>query len=371
MCSTQGSVIIGYNNDLFESGNTINSSNLNIGNIIGSFNTILSLYYNIFGKNNNVTGATFTDFNPTSSDITKYRIGNVVGNNNSITQGLDNNVYGSKNVLNNSNKVIVLGQDNISCASESIIIGKNNLSNATITHGNYISNIINIGNNNKTAFDGTIIIGHNNESCYSSDNIVNPVIICGQNIKTCTEDYNINSIPSSELKFRYTFGRYLSDVFGFTKKDLYYNNAFVIGSYNYNRTFSLVGNGLFEIGSGNSNEKESALAFTQDGNLYLKGTGDWDGKHVIDPNWNKSINKIIKPLENLNLSESEKFYNYMQLPSVDIFVHSIRETNGYDALEIYTNSDVELFNVATIYIKSSGIIANTVNLEISGPQFIH
>lgn len=370
MCSTQGSVIIGYNNDLFEQGNTVVSSNPNIGNIIGSSNTVLSLYYNVFGKNNNVTEATFTDFNPTSSDITKYRIGNVVGNNNTISGGLDNNVYGSKNTLQTSNKTIVLGQDDVTCASESIIIGKNNNSNLSTTQGNYISNIINIGNNNKTSFGNTIVIGHNNESIYSNNNAINPVIIFGQNIKTYTEDYNINSIPLSELKFKYTFGEDLSDVFGFYKKDLYYNNAFVTGSYNYNRTFSLVGNGLFEIGSGNSNEKESALAFTQDGNLYLKGMGNWDGKHVIDPNWNKSINEIIKPLENLNLSESEKFYNYMQLPSVDIFVHSIRGANGYDALEIYTNSDIELFNVATIYIKPSGIIANTINLEILDSQFI-
>lgn len=99
----------------------------------------------------------------------------------------------------------MLGQDDVTCASESIIIGKNNNSNLSTTQGNYISNIINIGNNNKTSFGNTIVIGHNNESIYSS-NAINPVIICGQNIKIYTEDYNINSIPLSELKFKYTFG---------------------------------------------------------------------------------------------------------------------------------------------------------------------
>lgn len=106
------------------------------------------------------------------------------------------------------------------------------------------------------------------------------------------------------------------------------------------------------------------------GDVYLPGIGGWDGTTAITPLM-KSINEYFgeiggqKPLET---SEADSFYKYMSLPAVDLYVHTVAGQNANYALEIYTTSNIELVDVATLKHydpNASGKVKVTTSVDLT------
>ena len=227
--------------------------------------------------------------------------------------------------------------------NNTITIGKSNNNNSS-------SQSINIGRSNTLFKDKTISIGNNNLSMRASV-LPNNTILIGNNL---TDDVSLgcNSGLSAD-----------------TSTPSRNESAIILGRNNCKYTFGYYRDGVFEIGTGgtNDNSGKSVLALRDTGDLYLKGVGNWDGLHDLNGN-TKSINSYLADIENsktLSVLESNKFYNFMSLPFVDIYIHTVNRT----LFEIYTTSNIELQEIAEyIWMTRTGTATlkrDTINLSNS------
>lgn len=231
--------------------------------------------------------------------------------------------------------------------NNTITIGKSNNNNSSLQS-------INIGKSNTLFKDKTISIGNNNLSMRAAV-LPNNTILIGNNLIDdvsvgCNSGLSVDASTPSRNE-----------------------SAIILGRNNCKYTFGYYRDGVFEIGTGGTSDTsgKSVLALRDTGDLYLKGVGNWDGLHDLNGN-TKSINSYLADIENsktLSVLESNKFYNFMSLPFVDIYIHTVA-SNGADKLfEIYTTSGIELQEIAEyIWITRTGtqsLKRDTINLSNS------
>lgn len=231
--------------------------------------------------------------------------------------------------------------------NNTITIGKSNTNNSS-------SQSINIGRSNTLFKDKTISIGNNNLSMRAAI-LPNNTILIGNNL---TDDVSLGCNSGLSVD---------------TSTPSRNESAIILGRNNCKYTFGYYRDGVFEIGTGGTSDTsgKSVLALRDTGDLYLKGVGNWDGLHDLNGN-TKSINSYLADIENsktLSILESNKFYNFMSLPFVDIYIHTV---NG-SLFEIYTTSNIELQEIAEyIWItRSTGttLKRDIINLSNSDETF--
>lgn len=314
------------------------------GNCVGYSNYMPLFYYNVFGQSNNLVNETSELFE--AYDDGDYHMGQVIGSGNTIVSGLGNNVVGSSNSLSTGSpcESNVYGHNNTFPVSNGLCFGNGN----TISYyGSPYTGIINIGNSNTVFGSKTINIGTGNQRSYANT-LPNPITMIGQDL------YDDNSRPVTSNDASSGWGWSLYDTSNTSSPGLQHlSGATILGSKNYKYTFSYYRDGIFQIGCGGANDNygKSALALRSDGSLYLQGIGGWNGNNIITP-LIKSVNDYINSSEEqkpLETSEADDFYKYMSLPAVDLYVHTMTVSghNNY-LLEIYTTSNIELVDVATL-----------------------
>lgn len=364
------------------------------GNCVGYSNYMSLFYYNVLGQSNTLTAETSELFD--AYDDGDYHMGQVIGKSNTIIGGLGNNVIGSNNSMTSGNPCesnvhghhntfavsggICIGNDNsvpyqgnpiqyvINVGNENTLNGPVAAENAAVVgHKNtfyspkgvcvgyhnttqYYSsanpNIINVGNENVIFGEKTISVGNDNKRIYGGSQ-ANPITMIGHDL---TDDYAYAIYSQAESGYGWS----LYDTTNSSSPGVQHvDGATILGTKNCKRTFDYYRDGIFQIGCGGANDTNGKTVFAvrATGDVYIPGVGGWDGTTAITPLM-KSINEYFgeiggqKPLET---SEVDSFYKYMSLPAVDLYIHtmSVSGHNNY-LLEIYTTSNIELVDVATL-----------------------
>ena len=159
--------------NLFQVGLNLSSSNLINSTIIGNNNYLLSgEKVLVFGNDNQVYSADELKLIGLNNYAFGYN-GNVIGKNNTLTQGVSSkvNILGDGNILRNSLGLEIFGSVNVFSGIENgLIVGLNNSANSTGNFKN--SNLLILGKNNQVLnSNNEILVGESNKVKDANNNI--------------------------------------------------------------------------------------------------------------------------------------------------------------------------------------------------------